>query len=104
MDKKWSIIDILWQYAPALAIAIMAGAVRVLRVAEKNQMTAKGAVAGLAGSCFVGIIMILILYDIDMPESVKGAIIGVAAYGSGKTLELLEKHFLDRAGKFLDGN
>jgi hypothetical protein len=82
----WEIVSKGWAY---VGLALLGSA--AVTAASDKPINLKIVLASFLGAAFVGMIMHLLLYDVDLPESLKGAAVGMSGASSYACLEVMRR-------------
>ena len=74
---------------PAVILAILGGFVRIIQSTEEFSIARL--ITGIISAGFVGILLYLFMYDLNLSPTFKAAIIGISGYAFGDILPLLNK-------------
>lgn len=102
-EKTTDFIDIILKAGPAIGLAL-AGAFAELMISLKT-IDVRFVLGSFAAAGFTGLMMHFLLYDLDLPESIKAFLIGMSG-ASGRTSMTLLKQRSNRilAKVLTDGN
>lgn len=92
MQERAAVIDTVMQYvggiAPPVLLALLGGAVRVLR--GPGQCSLRYVAATMASAAFTGLLTHKGLSSMPgIPEGILTAIVGISGYAGGKLLDIL---------------
>ena len=82
--------DLIMASVPAAILAALGGVVRTLRL---GRCGLKAVSVAAVSSAFAGVLVHLLLDHVNMPMSVKAALVGTSGYAAGELLKILAVRF-----------
>ena len=88
--ESTDLITVIMTSWPAVMIALFGGFVKIMMTGEQK-LNVKFAIGSLCAAGFVGLLVCLLLHEADIPESIKGFVVGICGASAESTLALLQK-------------
>lgn len=90
-EPGYGLFVIIKEIWPAVILALFGGFVELMTRTENTKVSVKFIISTFVTAGFIGMIVSLILYEINMPLSLKGAIIGASGASARSLLGVVQK-------------